>query len=128
MYRDRAADVAEAHVEGVSLAVGVERLLVEAIDPRAHEGNAGLVRIGLECGHVRVWPAEDVVALYRHAERDVADRGRDRHARVGARIGQLNDVALAPRGVALRGRGERGEAHQECEADELEALHRADST
>jgi hypothetical protein len=35
----------------------------------------------------------------------------------------LDDVAFAPRGVALRGGGQGGEAHQECEAGELEAFH-----
>ena len=35
--RNRAGDVSELHVEWVALAVGVERLLVEAVGPRTHE-------------------------------------------------------------------------------------------
>ncbi len=77
MYRNRAADVPEAHVERVALAVGVERLFIETIDPRTHERDAGLIRIGFERVHVGVRPAQDVVPFHCHAEGDVADRRCD---------------------------------------------------
>src|SRR4030095_11242717 len=39
MDGNRAAHIPETHVKGISLSVGVERLLVETVGPGAEEGN-----------------------------------------------------------------------------------------
>ena len=61
------------HVERVALAVGIERLLVETVRPWTDEWNAAQCRPRLECLDRRVGPAQDILALHLHCERDVAD-------------------------------------------------------
>ena len=65
--RNRAADVAQLHVERVALAVRVERLLVEPVGPRAEERNAAHRRLRLELVDRRVRPAQHVLALHRQS-------------------------------------------------------------
>ena len=99
--RDGAADVAERHVERVAAAVGVERLLVEPVRPRAHERNAIEPGLLAEVVDRPVGEAEDVLALDRHLERDVADRGHDADRDLVLRVREPDDVPVLTGGIWL---------------------------
>ena len=69
---------------------------------------------GLEVGQRRVLVAQHVVALDPHLGGDVAHRRQDPHFRLGAGVGEHDDLAVAGGGVGLRqGRGRRDTAGDE---------------
>jgi len=117
--RNISANVPEAHIERVAPAVRIERLFVQPIRPRSHEGDAGRIRLCLEVGDRFLREPQHFVPVDAHLEGDISDRREDGYNNVGRAIGQPDDVAVTRGGVALRqdGRCERaGEHHEENEA------------
>ena len=122
--RNRAANVAERHVERIAHAVGVERLLVEAVRPRPEERNPAHRRFGLEVLDRRVGPPQHVRALDLHFEGHVADRQRDRHGVAGFWRLRAEPLARAASRIALDNRGRQRPPSTGAERRRASIVHR----
>ncbi len=94
MNRVLSTHVPQAHVERVSTAVGVERLLVEPVCPWRQEGDSHAAPASFErLGRV-VQKAEDIVPLDKHFDREVAGRWNDGHGCGAAGIMEPHDASV----------------------------------
>ena len=90
------------HVERVSLAVGVKRLLVEPIGPRREQRDAVEARrLRLELVDRCERKPQNVLAFHFHLVGHHADRRDDRDRRLVLLVFELHDVAVAARVVLL---------------------------
>src|SRR4029077_3743672 len=84
---------------------GEERLFVETIRPRPEERNAGEPGTGPELRDRTVREPQDLLALDRHREGDVADRRYDRYDGPRLSIFEPDNAVLLADRVPLRGDG-----------------------
>ncbi len=122
---NRSADVAQFHVERVSLTVRPESLLVQPVCPGTHERDPHHRGFGLELLDRRVGPAKNLLPLHGHIEGDVSHGGNDRNHDVVSGIAQLDDVAGLSRRVLLRSHRRGGD--QERDEDRLHRVRSAES-
>src|SRR5579871_1064385 len=70
-----AAEISEACVEKIFLAVGPESVFAQPIRPRSQKGYAAELGVGLQSRGRGIGEIQDVAAAHTHLIRHVADRG-----------------------------------------------------
>ena len=93
--RNRAAHVAQRHVERIPLAVRVEGLLVEPIRPRSDERDAAERGPRLEFINGRIRPAKDLLTFDLHRKRQIADRRKNGYGDLIIRVFKHDRVAVS---------------------------------
>ena len=115
--RVRAANVSQAHVERVSLAVCVKRLFIEPVGPWREEGNANRSGPSFVLGGRFVREAKDIVSFHFHFDCEIAQSGKNRDGRLARAVIQLDNGAELTRRIR-RGRTALkpgGRPHTRCD-------------
>ena len=95
----RPANVSERHVERVSLAVCVKRLLIQPVGPRREKRDANRAGASLViCGRFER-EAKDIVPLHFHFDGEIPESWNNRDGRLVSAVIQLNEGADLTRGI-----------------------------
>src|SRR4029434_1749180 len=98
-------NVSERHVERVSLAVGVKRLLIQPVGPRREKRDANRAGASLViCGRFER-EAKDIEPLHSHFEGEIPERWINRDSRLVSAVIQLNESADLTYGIERRPAG-----------------------